>query len=109
MSKRRNFIFILSYFISFLLTIIVLYLNLEERPVPDLVFFLGIVATVTFIVLGIKEVVMTRYLTHREKIMWIISFLFFFIFSGGIYFLIGRKRIFRKKRYSEPRAKTQLL
>lgn len=106
MSKRRNFIFLLSYIISFLLTILVLYLNLEEKPVPDLIIFLGIVASVTFIVLGIKEVVMTG-LSNWEKIMWIISFLFFFIISGAIYFLIGRKRIFRKIKYSESTAKTQ--
>ncbi len=91
MEKNQNGLLKLSYFISLLCTIAIIYFKLKQEVIPDILMFAGIVTTIAFIVLGIKEVTMRMNFTKSEKLMWIFSFIFFYFFSGAIYFLLGRK------------------
>ncbi|MBA4140778.1 MAG: PLDc N-terminal domain-containing protein [Segetibacter sp.] len=86
-------IVIISFFISFILTLIGAYLKITHSEGADTGLIIGVIASLVFIVSAIYEVRTSSRINHSEKTMWTIAFIFFSNIAGLIYILIGRKRI----------------
>jgi len=82
-----------SFMISILSTIIGAYLKIKHLEGVEILFIVGVIAIVIFIVSAIYEVRTSTRIAPSEKTMWTIAFIFFSGIAGIIYFFIGRKRI----------------
>jgi len=82
-----------SFMISILSTIIGAYLKIKHLEGVEILFIVGVIAIVIFIVSAIYEVRTSTRIAPSEKTMWTIAFIFFSGIAGVIYFFIGRKRI----------------
>ncbi len=82
-----------SFFAGVIFSFIGAYLKITHREVADVFLAAGIITSLVFIITAIYEVNSSKNISHREKTMWTIAFLFFNGFTGLIYFFVGRKRI----------------
>ena len=82
-----------SFFLGAITTFIGAYLKITHSANSEPFLLVGIVASVVFIATAIYEIQNSNLINHREKTMWTIAFLFFNVFTGLIYFFLGRRRI----------------
>lgn len=82
-----------SFFAGAIFSFIGAFLKITHREGADLFLTAGIITSLVFIVTAIYEVNSSKRISHREKTMWTIAFLFFNGFTGLIYLFLGRKRI----------------
>ena len=82
-----------SFIISFIITLIGVYLKITHSDGAETLLIIGIVATLVFIVSAIYEVRTSKRINNTEKTIWTIAFIFMSGLAGLIYFSIGRKRI----------------
>ena len=82
-----------SFFAGVIFSFIGAFLKITHREGADVFLTAGIIASLLFIVTAIYEVRSSTRISHREKTMWTIAFLFLNGFAGFIYFFLGRKRI----------------
>jgi fluoride ion exporter CrcB/FEX len=67
--------------------------HVEYGEWADVFLILGIIGSLLFMATAIYEVRSSTRISHREKTMWTIAFLFLNGFTGFIYFFLGRRRI----------------
>lgn len=82
-----------SFLVSLFMSITGAYLKITHAPGADILLSAGLIATLVFIISAISEVFSSQRITHNEKIMWTIAFIFFNGIAGLVYFLIGRRRV----------------
>jgi len=82
-----------SFFASAIFSFIGAFLKITHREGADLFLIPGIITSLVFIATAIYEVRSSQRISHGEKTMWTIAFLFFNGFTGLIYMFISRKRI----------------
>jgi hypothetical protein len=82
-----------SFFAGAIFSFIGAFLKLTHREGADVFLILGIIGSLLFMATAIYEVRSSTRISHREKTMWTIAFLFFNGFTGFIYFFLGRRRI----------------
>lgn len=82
-----------SFFVSAIFSFIGAFLKITHREGADIFLILGIIGSLLFMATAIYEVRSSTRISHREKTMWTIAFLFLNGFAGFIYFFLGRRRI----------------
>lgn len=82
-----------SFFAGAIFTFIGVLLKITHREGAEVFLILGIITSLLFITTAIYEVRSSQRISHGEKTMWTIAFLFFNGFTGLIYMFLGRKRI----------------
>jgi membrane protein CcdC involved in cytochrome C biogenesis len=82
-----------SFFAGAIFSFIGAYLKITHREGADVFLILGIIGSLLFMATAIYEVRSSTRISHREKTMWTIAFLFLNGFAGFIYFFLGRRRI----------------
>jgi hypothetical protein len=82
-----------SFFAGAIFTFIGVFLKITHTGNADIFLGAGIITSLLFIVTAIYEIRCSQRISHGEKTMWTIAFLFFNGFTGLIYMFLGRKRI----------------
>jgi len=82
-----------SFFAGATFSFVGAFLKITHREGADVFLAAGVITSLVFIVTSIYEVNSSTRISHREKAMWTIAFLFFNGFTGLIYIFLGRKRI----------------
>jgi hypothetical protein len=83
----------ITFAISFFLSITGALMKILHLPSANLVLSAGIIVLIAFIVPAIYEIRTSPKISVVEKTMWTIAFIFFNVFTGLIYLLMGRRRI----------------
>jgi hypothetical protein len=81
-----------AFMISFSFTIIGVLLKINHIGNATIILAIGLISTLIYIIIGIKEVNSSTKLQSSDKVLWTIGFLFFNFFVG-IFYLIKRKNI----------------
>lgn len=81
-----------AFMISFSFTIIGVLLKINHIGNATIILAIGLISTLIYIIIGIKEVNSSTKLESSDKVLWTIGFLFFNFFVG-IFYLIKRKNI----------------
>ena len=84
-----------AFIISFSFTIIGVLLKINHIGNATIILAIGLILTLIYIIIGIKEVNSSTKLQSSDKVLWTIGFLFFNFFVG-IFYLIKRKNIVQK-------------
>jgi len=92
-TMNSGFIVKSSFFAGAIFSFIGAFLKITHREGAEVFLAAGIIASLLFIVTAIYEVRSSTRISHREKTMWTIAFLFLGGFAGFIYFFLGRRRI----------------
>ncbi len=82
-----------SFFAGAIFTFIGAFLKITHKEGADVFLIAGIIGSLLFMATAIYEIRCSQRISHGEKTMWTIAFLFFNGFTGLIYMFIGRKRI----------------
>ena len=82
-----------SFVASVIFSFIGAFLKITHREGAEVFLIPGIITSLLFIATAIYEVRISQRISHGEKTMWTIAFLFFNGFTGLIYIFISRKRI----------------
>lgn len=89
--------FKLSFLASIVFTIAGVYMKLNNVTGSDYILAIGIIATLTYMIIGIWEVNKSKKLRDGQKVMWTIGFIALNFFAGLLYLTSGRKRIITEK------------
>ena len=81
-----------AFIIAFSFTIIGVLLKINHIGNATIILAIGLILTLIYIIIGIKEVNSSTKLQSSDKVLWTIGFLFFNFFVG-IFYLIKRKNI----------------
>jgi hypothetical protein len=84
-----------SFVLSFIIAFIGAWLKIIHSPSAEIALFIGIAATLVFVVTAIYEVRTSPKIGNIEKTLWTLAFIFFSGITRLIYFFIRRKRIAR--------------
>ena len=82
-----------SFIISFTITLIGAYLKITHAVGAETLLMIGVVSVLIFIASAIYEIRTSTRISHSEKTMWTIAFIFMSGIAGIVYFLMGRRRI----------------
>ena len=82
-----------SFIISFTITLIGAYLKITHAVGAETLLMIGVVSVLVFIASAIYEIRTSARISHSEKTMWTIAFIFMSGIAGIIYFLMSRRRI----------------
>lgn len=82
-----------SFIISFTITLIGAYLKITHTVGAETLLMIGVVSVLIFIASAIYEIRTSTRISHSEKTMWTIAFIFMSGIAGIVYFLMGRRRI----------------
>jgi uncharacterized membrane protein YfcA len=91
MKQNNNFSVI--YLLSIVITFIGVFSKIKYIEHGQLILIIGVLLTLAYMILGIKEVNKSTRIKDSEKIMWTVGFIFFGFVTGLVYLLSGRKRI----------------
>ncbi len=92
---RKETFYNFCFFGGLILTFIGSMLKILHIDYLELVLILGVILSVIFIFLSIKEVIGSNRINNNEKVMWFICFIFLNGLTGILYFFVGRKRIIK--------------
>lgn len=84
--------FLFLYLCSFVTTFIGVYLKMTHSNLSDTFLTLGILASVAYIFIALREIWKSS-LPRHEKIQWTIGFLFINSIAGLVYLISGRKKV----------------
>lgn len=87
-----------SFYISFSLSIIGALFKTCHWSNTNVILAIGLLVSLSFIVLAASEVVSSKTITKNEKTMWIVGLIFISSIVGFIYIFSGRKRILNIKK-----------
>jgi fluoride ion exporter CrcB/FEX len=82
-----------SFFVAITVTIIVAFMDLTEFDKLFPLFIIGLIASLTFMIIAIYEVSNSTRIEKSEKIMWIVCIILLSNIAGILYIFSGRKRI----------------
>jgi hypothetical protein len=82
-----------AFMISFSFTIIGVLLKINHIGNATIILSIGLISTLIYIIIGIKEVNSSTKIEKSEKIMWTVGFIFFSFITALVYLFSGRKRI----------------
>jgi lipid-A-disaccharide synthase-like uncharacterized protein len=94
---NTNKIIPISFIISYLFTIVGALLKIMHWPNANVFLIIGMLALAFFVGTCIYEIMSSERINKSEKIMWFFGFLFFWMITGLVYILLGRKRIIRRR------------
>jgi intracellular septation protein A len=92
MKTLREHLPVVTFFISFFVAAVSVYLKLNHSPYGHNALITAMVLIVLFIVTAIIEVSNSQKINHNEKMLWIFGLVFFNSFAGFFY-LLSRNRI----------------
>lgn len=87
-----------SFVSSFIIALIGAWLKIIHSTRAEIVLFIGIAATLVFVVTAMYELRTSPRIGNIEKTLWTLAFIFFSGITGLIYFFIRTKRIARNSR-----------
>ena len=96
MNNKTSFPLLLSYTISLALTIALLVIKLNSKEPNEMLMLCGVISTISFIILCVNDVKKDKSISRQEKMMWMLSLIFFSILSGIVY-LVKKKFSIRYK------------
>jgi hypothetical protein len=85
----------ISFIVSCVFTIVGALFKITHWSNATLILSIGILALAVFVVCSIYEIMSSGRINKSEKIMWFFGFLFFWMLTGLVYILSGRKRIIK--------------
>ncbi|UOK42139.1 MULTISPECIES: hypothetical protein [Flavobacterium] len=89
----KNNLFKKIYLLAFFAIIIGTMMKISNINGSQILFIIGILSTLGYIIIGIYEVNVSKKINQSEKIMWTIGFIVIHYLAGLLYLLGGRKRI----------------
>lgn len=92
-NKVKRDLPIYAFFIAFVIILFGAFLKILHNPTADAFLKIGIIAQCIFILIVIREVVLSHKIKTNEKIMWIVGVIFMSSIVGLIYLFSARKRI----------------
>ena len=92
--EKKN-LFKKAFATAFFFSIIGALLKINHLGNSHVFLIIGIISTVTYIVIGIYEVNNSTNIRSSEKVLWTIGFIIF-SFLVGIYYFMNRERIIVK-------------
>lgn len=96
--KNKEILIKSSFFVSFSLSIIGALFKTCHWNNANVIMAIGLLASLSFIILAASEVVSSKIITKNEKIMWISALIMTGSIGGLIYIFSGRKRILKIKK-----------
>lgn len=81
------------FLVSFSIILIGTFLKIMNWGFTEPTIIIGLLCTLSYIILGIFEVNNSPKIDKPEKYMWAIAFIFFGFITGLVYLISGRKRI----------------
>ena len=82
-----------SFIISFVLTIPGALFKIMHWPFANIFLMIGVLSLLVFTVGSIYEISNSKKLEGTEKLIWIMGFIFFGMFTGLLYLLSSRRKI----------------
>ncbi|WP_416441040.1 PLDc N-terminal domain-containing protein [Phnomibacter sp. MR] len=92
MTMMRRYLNI-TFAISFSFTIAGALMKIMHMEHANSILTIGMIALIAFIIPAIYEIRTSAKISVEEKTMWTIAFIFFSVFTGLVYLLMGRRRI----------------
>lgn len=89
MRRYLNITFTISFFISIAGAL----MKILHLPSANFTLSVGVIVLIAFIIPAIYEIRTSPKISVVEKTMWTIAFIFFSLFTGLIYLLMGSRRI----------------
>jgi hypothetical protein len=81
-----------AFIIALSFTVIGALLKINHIENATIILAIGVILTLIYIIIGIKEVNSSTKIQRSDKVLWTIGFLFFNFFVG-IFYLIKRRNI----------------
>lgn len=89
---RADFILKISLAVS--LAVAAIALNAYARGAENVIYYYAFaLAGIVFLIVAIPEIMRSKNLNRTEKMMWVVSLIFFFAISATVYLLLGRRRV----------------
>jgi hypothetical protein len=82
-----------SFVVSFVFTIVGALLKIMHWMNANFFLTIGLLALAFFVFMCIYEIMNSKWIEKQEKLMWVVGFLFFWMITGLVYILSGRKRV----------------
>lgn len=79
--------------LSLVLVIIGALFRISHWPYGRLILSCGTISAFVFVLICLVEVIKSDNIRANEKLMWSVGFLFFGLFTGIIYLILGRDRV----------------
>lgn len=83
----------LSFIVGVLFTFSGAFLKIINARNAEPILIVGVFASYIYAIQAIFDIIRTTRMHRREKIMWIITFIFMNSFTGMVYFIFNNKRI----------------
>lgn len=96
--KNKEILIKVSFYVSFSLSIIGALFKTCHWSNTNVILTIGLLVSLSFIILAASEVVSSKTITKNEKIMWISALIMTGSIGGFIYIFSGRKRILKTKK-----------
>jgi hypothetical protein len=94
---KQSTLLIISFWLTLVLSVLGAYLKILHAPGAEFLLAIVLFATLAYVLLALHEVWSSDCFTHSEKIMWTAAFVLLMSIGGVIYFLMGRRRITRRR------------
>ena len=83
----------ISFAVAFGVFVLVSLLKILHYTAAGILYFIGAVAVLTFIIISLREIFASQKIKMHEKIMWTVGLIFVSVITSIVYLFAGRKRV----------------